>query len=334
MVNQSPKFNYRKVENLHIFVPNFCRMIFVDRKLFFLVLAFVGFAGLGQNAFSAQTTKKTIKKTVRKKGALKKEEKEVISKNLTPAEQQRLSSKKWSFILGTSAFRSRDELSDYFGSVSGSMAYKVHSKLLLTSSLQYEYITYKSGGAFLVNQDNPRNFGFGDLRLGFSAPRIFNLPNIKSFVNFSGGINLPTSTNSLDAGQYYSSNFTVSMISFVTPKFLINSYSSILHAAHQFEEANATGSLLNSPFGLRAGANLSYNLIKGLTAFSGYDLNARFEYSNGVRNIQTFSAGLQYAFTDKIYFSGSTVWRDELISNDVVFDDDKSFYSIGVDYIL
>lgn len=296
---------------------------------FLQVIAIFG----GPTAF-AQTSTQKIKKATSNTGALKKKEKEVISKNLTPAEQQRLSSQKWSFILGTAAFRSLDEYSDYSGSLNGSLAYKVSPKLLITSGMSYEYLVFKQGGSFLVNEDDPRQFGISDLRIGFSMPRAINLPDYKSFINFSGNLFLPTSTNSRDASQFYAASLTAFMISFVTPRFLINSFTSLNHGYHEFEEANATGTLLNSPFGFRVGASLSYNLIKGLTAFTSYDINPRYEYSNGFRNIQSFSAGVQIAVTSKTYVSGSYFWRDQLISNDVVFDDDKSFYSVGIDYIL
>lgn len=320
-------------------VPDFCTQQGVKSLILTILALFMGFSLSAQaqsssESISTRAKEAKIRKTVNRTGTLKKKEKEVISKNLTPAEQQQLSSRKWSFILGSSAFRTRDEMSDYFGTLQGSLAYKLNSKVLITSGLTYEYLVYKQGGSFLINEDDPRQFGLGDMRVGFSIPRAINLPKYKSFINFSGNIFLPTSTNSQDAGQYYLMNLTASMISIITPKFLINSFASINHGAHQFEEANATGSALNSPIGFRVGGSLSYNLVKGLTSFAGYNVNQRYEYSNGFRSIQAFSAGMQYAINNKTYVSGSFFWQDEFVTNDVVFDDDKSFYSISIDYIL
>ncbi len=287
---------------------------------------------VSQNGTKA--SQRQILKTTSKKGVFKKKEKEVISKNLTPAEQLQLSSQKWNFIFGTSASRSRDELSDYFGSLNGSLAYQLNSKFLITSGIVYEYLAYKREGDFLVNEDNTRQFGVSDLRIGFSMPRSINLPELKSFINFSGNVFLPTSYNSRDAGQYYAMNLTANMISFLTPKLLLSSFGSILHGAHQFEEANATGTALNSPLGFRIGGSLSYNLVKDLTVFGGYNINTRYEYSNGLRTIQFFSSGVQYALNSKTYISGSFFWQDQFVTNDVLFDDDNSFYAIGIDYIL
>jgi hypothetical protein len=320
-------------------VPGFCKQHGVKRLnlsilALFLVFGLTAQAQNSSESLSNRTKAAKIRSAVNKTGTLKKKEKEVISKNLTPQEQQQLSSRKWSFIFGNSAFRSRDELSDYSGTLRGSLAYKLNSKVLLTSGLAYEYLVYKQGGSFLINEDDPRQFGIGDLRFGFSIPRSINLPKYKSFINFSGNIFLPTSNNSQDAGQYYLMNLTASMISIITPKFLVNSFASINHGSHQFEEANATGTALNSPLGFAFGGSLSYNLVKGLTTFTGYNISQRYEYSNGFRNIQSFSAGMQYAINSKTYLSGSFFWQDQFVTNDVVFDDDKSFYSISLDYIL
>lgn len=279
--------------------------------------------------------KKTrFQKTMSQIGTLKKKEEKVINKTLSPAEQQRLSSQKWSFILSSGALRSLDEYSDYGGSLGGSAAYRLNQKMLITTSLGYEYLFYKRGGNFLVNEGDPRMYGLTDLRVGLSLPRVVSVPKLKSFINISGGLALPTSYSSQTASQFYAATFTASMLSFVSPKFLVNSYVSLLHAAHEYAEANATGTHLNSPLGLRVGATLSYNMIKDLTGFIGYDFNSRYEYGNGVRNIQSFSSGLQYALTSKIYLSGAFFWRDQFVTNDSVFDDDKSYYSLSIDYFL
>lgn len=282
----------------------------------------------------SKSTNKTVQKATRGSGALKKKEEAAINKNLSPVEQQRLTSQKWSFILSSGASRSLDQYSDYGGSLSGSASYRLNNKVLFTSSLGYEYLFYKRGGSFLINEGDPQYYGLTDLRLGFSMPRVINLPQIKSFINISGSVALPTSQTSQRASQFYSSALTASMISFVTPKFLVSSYVSIQHASHEYEEANATGTALNSPFGTVAGATLSYNLIKGLTGFAGYNVNARYEYDNGFRYIQSVSSGLQYAITQKMYVTGSFFWRDQFVTNDSVFDDDKSYYSVSFDYFL
>lgn len=337
MFLQKCTFFRLQIEHNKYFVLNFCTlksMKVVVKACVVLSLGFALVSPMFSTSFARAEESSTERTKVKKKLPQKKKQEEVISKNLPPSEQQRLSQQRWSFLLGTYTSRSLDELSDYSGTVSGSVTYMVKPGFLLSSSLSYEYLVYKDGGSFLVNEDDPRQFGINDIRVGFSLPRLINLPNIKSFVNLSGGVSLPTSQSSRDATQYFGASTTLSMISFLSPKLLLSSFTSMSVAAHQFEEANFAGTALNSPFGVSVGASLSYNLIKGLTSFANYSVNSRHEYGNGFRNIQSVSTGLQYALSNKIYLSGSYFWRDQFVSNDVAFDDDKSFYSLGIDYIL
>lgn len=260
--------------------------------------------------------------------------KKALTTTLSLSEQQNLSTQKWSLLVGSSAVRSLDELSDYFGTLEISGTYKLNKKLLLVSSLSYEYILMKESGAFIVTEDDPREYGIGDLNIGITYPRAINLPQMKSFVNFSANLSLPTSTNSRDASQYFMSSFSASMISVLTPKLVLRSFTSLLVASHEFDDSDIFGNQVNSPLGLRYGFSGFYTLIKGLSAFSSFSIYSRYEYDENIRNIQSFSSGLQYAVTNKMFVTGAYFWRDQFESNDLAFDDDNSFYSIGIEYSL
>jgi hypothetical protein len=102
----------------------------------------------------------------------------------------------------------------------------------------------------------------------------------------------------------------------------------------RFDTANAMGTQPNSPFGVMYGLSASYVMTRRFIGATGYSQTLRYDFFGDWNIIQSASVRLIYNATDVLNLSVGYNWRDRMITNEPLFDDDRSNYIIGVGYVF
>ncbi len=264
---------------------------------------------------------------------------EVLNRDsMTLQEQQTyFAQNPWSFVLDVGAYRSLDELSDYYSTYSVSGQYQFKKNVFLSFSLGYDSILYSSfDKSFVFNGEssNPRLYGLTDLRLGVSLPGYIRLDEIQSIVTFSSRLTLPTSMRSRDKSLVAQLVSTAQMRTRLTPKLMSAVSASLVLAHFKYDDGDAMGYEVNSPLGTVLGASLSYNVWKKISMYGVFSAHARYDYDSNLDWIETVNAGVLFPIGDKIQMNLDYMWRDRAVTNDRLFDNNKSYYSLGLSYSI
>lgn len=243
----------------------------------------------------------------------------------------------WNFVLSTGIYRSLDELSDYYSSATVSGSYRINKGLFADFRLGYDTIFYSPHDkTFLFNSEsaNPRMYGLTDLRIGISLPSYITLEEMKSIVSFGSRLTLPTSTRSLDKSLVATLTTYAQMRTRLTPKLMSSVSTSLLLSHFRYDDADVFGYEVNSPLGVSTSLSLSYNLWKRVSTYMYYELYGRYDYDSNFDMIQTMSAGVLVPVTSKLQINFDYMWRDRVITNERLFDNTRSYYSLGLSYSI
>lgn len=233
---------------------------------------------------------------------------------------------KWNANIEASLLRGFDKLSEEAAYYQALVGYSFSKSLKGNVMLGYSHPL--DGDA-----ENPDRWQLEDVRLQLTNPSIWKSESKAQNLSLVGSLSLPTSTTSQNAGQIFSSSIGA-RFSHRWSKFTFLASPRLVASWHQYETRDQDGYVKNSPLGLSFGLTLRYAVSRKAALLTGASLYSAFDYDFGNKNVQTVFGAVQYTLTKKSYLVLSARWRDRILSNNSLFDDDASMASLSFGYSI
>lgn len=226
--------------------------------------------------------------------------------------------------------RGLDEYADTYGlNFGGSLLYEFQTNRVFGIELAYSSILKRPDGELLRSYDsNSDRFGFGDTKFSFTIPELWKSENYR--LAWLSKLTLPTSEVSRRASMQAEVSTEMQLEVKLTGWFALQPVSGMYYRQHQFDDADVAGTLVNSPFGIKYGLQSTLSPTQWLSLTALFSETQRLDYENRVKAIQTLSTTGTVSFSNKIKGFVSYLWRDEVITNDKAFSDDKANVSAGL----
>ncbi len=257
-----------------------------------------------------------------------------VAQGLSIAESMLLNESPWGFFFNASAARGLDEYADTWSSVNElSVSYRINSASALGFGLGYEALIYKNGGSLFNNSDrDPDRYGVTDFEVTYTRPKVWS--DKYNRLVWSTGIVLPSSRASQRNSMLTEVRSSLAMRYQPNAKVIITPSLGAYYRQFRYDTANAMGLQPNSPFGTFIGLAGSYVFNRYLIASMSYSQTLRYDFFQDWRTVQSVTARLIVNATDTFNISFGYNWRDRTITNEPLFDDDRSIYLIGVGYVF
>lgn len=233
---------------------------------------------------------------------------------------------KFNAQLSAMGFRSPDEFSDTGMYYEGYLGFSLTEKLKGGVIAGYSHPTD-------FDAQNPKRWRFEDVQFRLIHPSYWTSKDKKARLNLSASLSAPTSGTSINAGMITSGQLAAQYV-YSLGKVSLSLTPGITAAYHEYETQDEDGFIKNSPLGFTAGGSLRYQVFSKLGAVVGASLYNYFDYDFTNYNIQTYRASIDYSPTNKIILMVGTRWRNRVISNNSLFDEDAFIYYLNVTYTL
>lgn len=257
-----------------------------------------------------------------------------VAQGLSIAESMLLNESPWGFFFNATATRGVDEYADTWSSVNElRLSYRLSSASALGFGLGYETLIYEKGGELFKNVDSdPERFGLTDFDVSYTRPKVWS--DKYNRLVWSTGLSIPTSRSSQRNSLLTEVSSSLAMRYQPNSKVIITPSVGAYYRQFRYDTANAMGLQPNSPFGTFAGLAGSYVFNRFLIGSVSYSQTLRYDFFEDWRTVQSASARLIVNATDTLNVSLGYNWRDRIITNEPLFDDDRSIYIIGVGYVF
>lgn len=223
---------------------------------------------------------------------------------------------KWTSSAQLSYSKNQDYYSDAFTSLGLGVGYKIKPNWM--SYLEAGYSTPISN-----NPEKTERYGISDVDLGLNVGQIY-----KNKYNFTVGattsLTLPTSTisknSSLNAG--WSGGLTTS-----TPLqygFNVSSSHILFANWYRYETADEAGYSYNYPFGYSNSIALRWSK-KSFYVSGSFGLTYLKDFADTEINIQSTRAAIGYSLTKIVSAEIYGRWKDRVLTNNSVFDEDNTY---------
>lgn len=259
---------------------------------------------------------------------------QALAQGFTASEALMMAQSKWNFVLDSSAQRGLDEYTDtWFMNATMQVGYRLTDKGALGVALGFDTIAYKHGGSLFNNADpDPTQFGLSDLHITYTMPRIwYDQYNSLTWFN---EVSLPTSRRSQLSGMTvrYDSSLQLRYSPFAKLIFWLRTGLGISHFA--YETVDAFGSNFNSPLNISYSLGASYVITPKFTLSTSIAQTQRLDFDSKWKVIENLSASAFYVLSQNINLYLGYRWRDELVTNDPMFDAKKTILFTGASYVF
>lgn len=255
-----------------------------------------------------------------------------LAQGLSVAESMLLNENPWGFYFTTSISRGLDEYQDSLNSVNSlNLSYRLNEKSALGLSFDYDTVLYSYGGEFLNNPvDDPDRLGFGDVTVSYSLPNVWSDKYNRLVINTA--LTAPSSKVAQRTGL--GADWSTSMALRYKPMVgvIITPSVSGYVRYNRFDSDSRAGRAYNSPWGISYSLAGSYMFTSRIIGSVSYGQTQRHEYGGKTQLIQTAVAQLSWSATDTLNVFGGYRWRDRILTNESLFDDDRVLIYTGVGY--
>ncbi len=257
-----------------------------------------------------------------------------VAQGLSIAESMLLNQSPWGIFFNATARRGLDEYADTWASVNElSLSYRLDSSSALGLSIGYDSVVYEKGGSLFNNVDSdPDRFGITDLDISYTRPKIWS--DKYNRLMWSTAVSFPSSRSSQRNSLAFDVSSGLSLRYQPTSRIIITPSLSAYYRQFRYETANVMGLQPNSPLGISYGISGSYIITSKFIGAVSYSQTQRYDFFDDWRTVQSLSARLILNATDVLSVFVGYNWRDRMITNEPMFDDDKSIYMIGVGYVF
>jgi hypothetical protein len=228
--------------------------------------------------------------------------------------------------ISASAFRSFDEFAEEGAYYEGIVGMYINDNLRSDVTVGYSH-------PFDLDAERTDRWELEDITLRLLRPSYWKSDSKSQNLAFIGSLTLPTSGTSQDASLYSRLRFTA-QYTYRVGRYTFAATPSITAALHEFETADEDGFLRNNPLGVTAGGSVRYAISSKLGVLAAVSIASLFDYDFQNRNVQSISGAVQYALNKKVFLQLSGRWRDRVITNNSLFDDDASQVALTMVYSL
>lgn len=283
-------------------------------------------------AQETSTNKTTISSSESSKKTKNEKQRQALSQGYSASEALLMTEKNWNFVASQTFARGMDEFEDTYLSITSlDLSYRVNSWSALVLSGGYNTVALNHDGELFNNYEaNPDLYGLTDFSAGYSIPGVWR--NDNSSINYFGAITFPTSQTSQNATMIGSISNSFIYRYRPNSKLILSASASAVVSHFRRDDADVFGTQVNSPFGISYAIGSSYRFFNWLIGSLSYSQFQRLDYDENWDTIQTAVASLNFNVTPQVGLSTGYRYRDRIITNDEMFDDDKSLAFIGVSY--
>lgn len=296
-----------------------------------MMISWPSFAQQGNTSSTSASVTNSDKKSANNKS---KNTNQAVAQGLSIAESMLLNQSPWGIFFNATATRGLDEYADTWSSVNElSLSYRIDSKSALGLSLGYETVLYEKSGALADNVDrDPGRFGVTDLEISYTRPQIWS--DKYNRLVWTSSLSFPSSRASQRNSLVADISTNLALRYRHNPKILITPSVGAYARQFRFDTSNAMGTQANSPVGITTGLSAAYTFNRIFIGTIFYGQTQRYDYFDDWRSIQTAVAQLNANVTMTLNLSAGYRWRDRVVTNEPLFDDDRSIYYIGVGYVF
>lgn len=230
--------------------------------------------------------------------------------------------------ISTSAFNNRDEYSDGFWSVRTQLSYE------LSNDLQ-AYMDWSYLSPFSSAEEDVRRFGVRNLSLGLTKDLYGK--KFSNGLSFSmlglAEVTAPLSETARDAGMRGGTAAGL-LTNSVYKRFIFSTSHFAIYENYEFETANAIGTSYNNPWWVINGASLTWLTTRKFNIRGGYSLSYSENFNGTATPIQSLNGAMTYIPNRDFAFSVFVLWRDRLLTNNDMFDDDTTRTGASIRYIF
>ncbi len=211
-----------------------------------------------------------------------------------------------------------------------SVSYQLPNETMLIGGIGYTTTTD-------LEATDPISYGLSDLSVNWISPNIFSVQVKEDYaVKFDlvTGATLPTSETSQLAGQRFSVSAALDSKFSLIANSIFVARLGVRGASHEYDTADAFGFAPNSPFGLITQAGLKVPIGQRLLVNSAYQVYTFYDYLNRQDQVQTFSFSTRWMVNEATALTGGYYWKDQILTNNEIFDDANSSMSLGLEISL
>jgi len=233
---------------------------------------------------------------------------------------------KWSASVSSTLFGTQDPASELGLFYDGVLGYFFNKNLRGDVTLSYSHTSD-------FNASQPSRWQFEDISLRLLRPSIWKSKNSKWSSTLISRLDLPTSQTSQNSGQFGRLNFSFQTVT-RWKKFTFAFVPRLGLSWHEYETQDRDGVLKNSPLSGALSVSARYSLTKKIGFVVATGLTTLIDYDFNNQNVQVVSGSIQYLVNKKVFVSGGFRWRDRVVTNNSLFDDDASLMSLSIGYTL
>jgi hypothetical protein len=168
------------------------------------------------------------------------------------------------------------------------------------------------------------DLGFSDLSVGLTQAAFKLKVSEKKAINgiafFEGSA--PTSERSRKASLLGLATVGLAMNTMVSKKLILTTSHSFSYGLYQYDTSDQLGTRYNAPYFVANGLSAIVRITDQLNWINGYSFTYLENFAGTVIKINGLSTTLSYIYTPKISFGVFGRWRDRMVTNNQLFDDD------------
>lgn len=229
----------------------------------------------------------------------------------------------WSGSVRTGMSKNQDEYSDYFSSTNFEISRALGNGKTLSVSTSYSQPVSD-------DQDKVKRYGIGDLDLSLGWDELYRFNESGSLAG-SIGFTGPSSRTSRLASMNGAFNGSLSTSWKLPQNFRFSTNHGLTLFSYQYDTANDDGDVYNSPFGTSNGISLGWG-ANSFRITGSYSLYYTQNYAKTDIWVQSVGSSVSYSFTNSISAALGFSWRDRILTNNSLFDDDTTVTSLSVSY--
>lgn len=232
---------------------------------------------------------------------------------------------RWSLSVMAQAGRAMQEFSESYAYYAASATYML-DKGSLTLNADY---SHPVDGV----TDDTRPWRFGDPSITYNSPMLFDFNIFKQKFNVMSRISYlaPASEASRNSSSY---GFLIGTMNAVSSfgRFTLILSPSVFLSYHEYETADVFGFTPNSPLAVRGAATLRAQIIRDVSMTLTGFLHNFWDYESRSKLIQGVSSNLIYQVNTDLSVNAFVSYRDRIVTNNSLFDDDTVQTGFGIIY--
>jgi len=237
---------------------------------------------------------------------------------------------KYNATLSATAFQSVDT-DDEFATEPGA-SYELLVGRYFNKNLRGD-VTVGYSHPFDLDAERPDRWELEDITLRLLKPSVWKSDSKDQNLALIGSLRLPTSGTSQDASLFSQVRITA-QYTYRHKKWTLSATPALSLAWHEFETEDEAGFLKNSPVGVTLGGAARYSITRKLGFVGSASVANLFDYDLNSRTVQTVAGSLQYLVNRKTFVALTARWRDRVLTNNSLFDDNASIVALSVGYTL